>query len=66
MARNEIASDRSALRLRPKYKGAFKRTDVDRLVLSERDSLCVFNLLENPPSASDRLIRAARAGFTLE
>ena len=66
MARIEITSDRSALQLRPKYKGAFKCTAVDRLALSERDSLRVLNLLESPPPASDRLIRAARAGFTLE
>jgi uncharacterized protein (DUF1778 family) len=36
-----------------------------RLALSERDSLRVLELLENPPAASDRLLRAAKAGFTL-
>jgi uncharacterized protein (DUF1778 family) len=39
--------------------------DAERLVLSERDSLRVLDLLENPPSAPSRLIRAAKAGFTL-
>ena len=39
--------------------------EAERLTLSERDSLRVLDLLENPPSANDRLIRAARAGFTL-
>ncbi len=38
----------------------------ERLTLSERDSLRVLDLLEHPPAASDRLIRAAKAGFTLE
>jgi hypothetical protein len=33
--------------------------------LSERDTLCVLALLENPPAADDRLVRAARAGFVL-
>ncbi|MCW6512996.1 type II toxin-antitoxin system TacA family antitoxin [Lichenifustis flavocetrariae] len=38
----------------------------ERLQLSERDSLHVLDLLENPPPAPARLIRAAKAGFTLE
>ncbi len=37
----------------------------ERLVLSERDSLRVLDLLENPPAASDRLKRVAKAGFKL-
>jgi uncharacterized protein (DUF1778 family) len=37
----------------------------ERLSLSERDSLRVLKLLENPPSPSPRLLRAARAGFRL-
>ena len=37
----------------------------ERLSLSERDSLRVLDLLENPPMAPDRLVRAAKAGFTL-
>ena len=37
----------------------------ERLTLSERDSLRVLALLENPPPAPDRLVRAAKAGFTL-
>jgi uncharacterized protein (DUF1778 family) len=39
--------------------------EAERLTLSERDSLRVLALLENPPAASDRLVRAARAGFTM-
>jgi len=39
--------------------------EVERLQLSERDSLRVLALLENPPSAPERLKRAAKAGFTL-
>ena len=38
----------------------------ERLRLSERDSLRVLELLENPPAAPARLVRAATAGFTLE
>ena len=37
----------------------------ERLALSARDSLRVLHLLENPPPASDRLVRAAKAGRTL-
>ena len=37
----------------------------ERLRLSERDSLRVLALLENPPAAPDRLTRAAKAGFRL-
>ena len=37
----------------------------DRLALTERDSLRVLEMLENPPPPPDRLIRAARAGHTL-
>ena len=37
----------------------------ERLALSERDSLRVLDLLENPPVPPDRLIRAAKAGQTL-
>ena len=39
--------------------------EVERLALSERDSLRVLALLENPPAPPDRLVRAAKAGFTL-
>jgi uncharacterized protein (DUF1778 family) len=39
--------------------------DAERLTLSERDSLRVLSLFENPPAAPDRLIRVAKAGFTL-
>ena len=33
----------------------------ERLVLSERDSLRVLDLLENPPKPNERLLAAARA-----
>jgi uncharacterized protein (DUF1778 family) len=39
--------------------------EAEQLKLSERDSLRVLALLENPPAAPDRLVRVARAGFTL-
>jgi uncharacterized protein (DUF1778 family) len=40
-------------------------SEAERLTLSERDSLRVLALLENPPPAPDRLVRAAKLGFTL-
>ncbi len=40
-------------------------SEAERLTLSERDSLRVLAPLENPPPAPDRLVRAAKAGFTL-
>jgi uncharacterized protein (DUF1778 family) len=40
-------------------------SEAERLKLSERDSLRVLDLLENPPAAPKRLVRAAKAGFTL-
>jgi uncharacterized protein (DUF1778 family) len=40
-------------------------SEAERLTLSERDSLRILDLLENPPVAPDRLVRAAKAGFTL-
>ncbi|HLJ00328.1 MAG TPA: DUF1778 domain-containing protein [Bradyrhizobium sp.] len=39
--------------------------EAERLTLTERDSLRVLDLLENPPAASARLVRAAKAGFRL-
>jgi uncharacterized protein (DUF1778 family) len=39
--------------------------EAEQLKLSERDSLRVLELLENPPPAPARLVRAAKAGFTL-
>lgn len=39
--------------------------EAERLALSERDSLRVLALLENPPKAPARLVRAAKGGFTL-
>lgn len=38
----------------------------EHLDLSERDSLRVLDLLENPPAAPARLVRAAKAGLRLE
>jgi uncharacterized protein (DUF1778 family) len=38
----------------------------EKLRLSERDSLRVLDLLENPPEPTEPLLRAARAGFALE
>ena len=40
-------------------------SEAERLTLSERDSLRVLALLENPPAASARLVRTAKAGFSL-
>jgi uncharacterized protein (DUF1778 family) len=37
----------------------------ERVSLSERDSLRVLKLLENPPAPNARLLRAAKAGFRL-
>ncbi len=39
--------------------------EAERLTLSERDSLRVLALLENPPAAPDRLIQVAKAGLKL-
>ena len=39
--------------------------EAERINLSERDSLRVLALLENPPSPTERLRRAANAGFRL-
>ena len=38
----------------------------EHLQLSERDSLRVLDLLENPPAAPARLVRAAKAGSKLK
>lgn len=38
----------------------------ERVALSEWDSLHVLELLEHPPAAPASLIRAAKAGYTLE
>ena len=39
--------------------------DAETLQLTERDSLRVLDLLENPPAPTDRLVRAAKAGDRL-
>jgi uncharacterized protein (DUF1778 family) len=41
-------------------------SEAETLRLTERDSLRVLDLLENPPEPSARLVRAAKAGFVLE
>ncbi len=46
-------------------KAAAEVAEAERLTLSERDSLRVLALLENPPAAPDRLVRIAKAGLTL-
>jgi uncharacterized protein (DUF1778 family) len=40
--------------------------NAERLALSERDTVRVLELLENPPKAGARLRRAAKGGFRLE
>jgi uncharacterized protein (DUF1778 family) len=40
-------------------------SEAERQTLSERDSLRVLDLLENPPAAPKRLLRVAKAGFRL-
>jgi len=47
----------------PKAKAEIAESE--RLTLSARDSLRVLALLENPPEAPARLVRATRAGRTL-
>jgi uncharacterized protein (DUF1778 family) len=37
-----------------------------RLILSERDSLKVIDLLADPPAPTERLIRAAKTGRMLD
>lgn len=39
--------------------------DAETVALSERDSVRVLDLLDNPPAPSERLIRAAKAGQRL-
>ena len=39
--------------------------EAEHITLSERDSMRVLALLETPPPAPDRLVRAAKAGFRL-
>lgn len=48
----------------PRAKAAI--AEAEHLRLSERNSLRVLDLLENPPAPPERLKRAAKAGFTLE
>ncbi len=51
---------RVAVRLGPDDKATLTRA-----TLSGRDFLRILSLLENPPAANDRLVRAAKAGFVL-
>jgi uncharacterized protein (DUF1778 family) len=46
-------------------KAELEIAQAERLSLTERDSLRVLKLLENPPAPSARLLRAAKAGFRL-
>jgi len=46
-------------------KAAAEIAEAERVNLSERDSLRVLALLENPPAAPDRLVHIAKAGHTL-
>jgi uncharacterized protein (DUF1778 family) len=46
-------------------KAAAEVAEAERFTLSERDSLRVLALLENPPAAPDRLVRVAKDGLTL-
>ena len=46
-------------------KAEAELAEAEKLALSERDSLLVLDLLENPPKPSDRLLHAAKAGFNL-
>jgi uncharacterized protein (DUF1778 family) len=48
----------------PRAKAAI--AEAETLKLSERDSLRVLDLLENPPAPPQRLVRAARADAILE
>jgi uncharacterized protein (DUF1778 family) len=50
-------------RMLPEAQAVIEREE--RLALSERDSLKVLELLENPPLPNARLQRAAKAGQTL-
>jgi uncharacterized protein (DUF1778 family) len=59
MRRAHSDRGRIELRLRPEARE-------EHLQLSERDSLRVLELLENPPAAPSRLVRAAKADRTLK
>ena len=50
-------------RILPEARAVIHRAE--RLVLSERDSLKVLDLLEHPPKPAARLKRAAKAGHAL-
>ncbi len=81
MPRALTDNGRVELRLRPEDKATLTLTgyildvvlpraeadiaEAERLALSERDSLRVLALLENPPAAPDRLVEVAKAGFRL-
>jgi uncharacterized protein (DUF1778 family) len=50
-------------RILPEAQAVVERAE--HLALSERDSLKILDLLENPPKPTERLMRAAKAGRTL-
>ncbi len=50
-------------RILPEARAVIDRAE--RVVMSERDSLKVLDLLENPPKPTARLRRAAKAGHNL-
>jgi len=73
MPRNVSDNGRIDFRIAPEAKavisaprGALAVIErAEHLALSERDSLRILDLLENAPSPTSRLIRAAKAGQTL-
>ena len=62
---SRVPTDRGRIGLRLRPEGEVTLARAARLKLSERDSLRVLELLEHPPAAPDRLVRAATAGFAL-
>ncbi len=62
MARALTESGKIEIRLRPEDKRRLTRAvALKRLVLSERDSLRVLELLEHPPQPNAKLLAAAKA-----
>ena len=47
----------------PEAQAVVERSE--RIKLSERDTLFLLDLLENPPAPTERLVRAVKAGKTL-
>ena len=62
MARALTESGKIEIRLRPEDKRRLTRAvALKRLVLSERDSLRILELLEHPPQPNAKLLAAAKA-----